>query len=148
MIELLLVGCSFPLLRFTRPPLRRAPTPPARASVSPPLLRSLLSTSALLCSHPSSRLPSPQPPFSSVRFVLWLQRLNLLAKHTKLLSCRSTQVQQEARKRGVGGRSTRMFHPLLGLRMQCGSPRVQEGSAASAPPGRKSVLRISVDHHP
>lgn len=63
---------------------------------------SALYSALLLCSHPSSRLPSPHPPFSSVRFVLWLQRLNLLAKHTKLLSCKSIQVQEEARKKGGG----------------------------------------------
>lgn len=41
----------------------------------------------------SSRLLSP---FSSVRFVLWLQRLNLLTKHTKshMCMCLCTQVKK------------------------------------------------------
>lgn len=49
---------------------------------------SLLRSAFLLCSQLSSRLPLF---ISSVRFVLWLQRLNLLTKHTKLHMCTCTQ---------------------------------------------------------
>ncbi len=40
-----------------------------------------------------SPLGAPSPPFFflSVRFVPWLQRLNLLSKHTKSHMCKSTQ---------------------------------------------------------
>lgn len=54
----------------------------------------LLSTSAVL----SSLLTAPPLSlFSSVRFVLWLQRLNLLAKHTKSHTCKCTQEKQNPR---------------------------------------------------
>lgn len=92
--ELYLVGCSFPVLRF----IPSSPLNQLLLCLSSHSSRSLLSTSALLSSPPPGS-PSPHPPFASVRFVLWLQRLNLLAKHTKLLSCKSTQVQEGARKK-------------------------------------------------
>lgn len=82
------------------------PSPVLLPLHSPPPCSALL-----LCSHLlSSRLPSLS--FSSVRFVLWLQRLNLLAKHAK----------SRARRK----KSTHIFHRLLrgprcipGLRSAC-----------------------------
>lgn len=85
-----------PLRRFICSPLL---LPAAPISLTPPLLCllpvrctsafPLLYSALLLCSHLSSWLP--HFIFSSVRFVLWLQRLNSLTKHTKLHTCKCTQ---------------------------------------------------------
>lgn len=91
-----------PLLCFICSPLL---LPAAPISLTPPLLSllpvpctsafPLLYPALLLCSHLSSRLPLFLS--SSVRFVLWLQRLNLLAKHTKLRTCKCTQEKKNLR---------------------------------------------------
>lgn len=80
------LNSTSPLLHPPPPPL---PHPLLLCFSSP-----LLSTSAVL----SSLLTAPPLSlFSSVRFVLWLQRLNLLAKHTKSHTCKCTQEKKNPR---------------------------------------------------
>lgn len=93
----------------------------------------------LLCSHLlSSRLPSLS--FSSVRFVLWLQRLNLLAKHAK----------SRARRK----KSTHIFHRLLrgprcipGLRSACQKKKKNPSNLATLYLCNKSTLELAFQRH-
>lgn len=102
---LLRVICS-PLLLLPAAPLSLTPPPslhlPPLSCPLPLCFPSpLLSTSSVLSSPPSPP-PLPPPPhpssLSSVRFVLQLQRLNLLAKHTKSHTCKCTQEKKKKRK--------------------------------------------------